>query len=852
MLTRRISTALLLALAALAWSVPGEDPRPAFLDSTTELRVAVEPPLTAEAMRGAFAVTRDGVGVQVASVAPGGRPERPRLYPRTPDRLVLAGTFQSELGGTDWNPDDDLTQFTLVREGVYEVVVAVQPGRHEYKIARGGNWNQNWGEEFVPGGRNMVLVVPDEVTAVRFRVDFPGKQILNSIEHPDRVRRAGTPPTRPTGGTEAFPVAVLSLSTPVALEQLDDDWRVTGPDGEPRRVYMRGILDQPALEYGGELGSRWSPASTRFVAWSPVASSASVVLAPGPDERHVAMQRGPNGTWHAEVQGDLHGAAYQLEFVSYGKTRRTQDLHCFAATPDSKSSIVIDLDRTDPEGWPTQPERRHARQTDAVIYELHVRDFTVHSSSGVDATKRGKYAGLVQRGTRSPGLRVRTGLDYLVDLGVTDIHLLPVQNFLTSSYDEYTWGYATNLFNVPEESYAVDRHDPMGVIREFKSMVRDMHRAGLRVVLDVVYNHTWPPEGEGSAFWQTVPYWWFRTDDRGQVLNESGVGNATADERPMVRKFIRDSLLYWVREYRVDGFRFDLLGMHHPESVRDWAAAVRAERPDAILYGEPWTGGGPTHFPTGAQRGTGFAVFNDRFRGVFRGELDGATPGFVMGGGADPERLRKSVLGWIDSAQGVGDGTMDSPAETINYISAHDNLTLWDRVARSLPANEAHQESAVRLAGAAVLLSQGVPFLEGGAQIGRTKGGNPNSYNAGDLVNGYDWERAERFDALNAWYQGLIRLRLAHPVFRMDDAAQVRAASEFLPGPTPNTLVWTLREGPRRYLVVLHGGLGPVTLELPSGKWGVLADGRQADATPLRTVETSARVQPLSAMVFMQ
>ncbi len=836
---------------------------PAFLDSWSEIKVWLESPLPQERMADKFSVRIDGRITPIASVTGSGEPERDRVLPQTPGRIILAGTIQSALGGKDWDPDGEVTQMKEEKRGVFTLTVLLPGGRYEYKITRGGSWDENYGQDFVRNGKNLALTVPVGGKIVKFWMDFERRQVLNSLENPEEVIAPTTLPPRPAAPKiNKYRVASLTLAVPLTPEQITSSVIVMDNQGKTRTVVAREVLSQSAFYYpGADLGSRWSKGQTSFKVWSPVSTSARLLLfttATGGKPREVPMRRQSAGVWSALVPGDLNGVYYQYAFESYGKRRIAADINCYSASPDSRRSRVIDLKSTNPPGW-SPPVGNRPYVTDAIIYELHVRDFTIRPSSGVPADKRGKYAGLAFRGARVPGTNFRTGLDYLTGLGVTDIHLLPVQNFLTSSATEYTWGYATNLFNMPEESYSMTPNDPTGVIREFKGMVNGFHEAGLRVVLDVVYNHTWPPSGEGSAFWQTVPYYYFRTNDRGDLLNESGVGNALNDDRPMVRKFVRDSLLYWLTEYKVDGFRFDLMGMFQRESVLDWAKALRAQRPDVLLYGEPWTGGGPIRFGKGDQRGAGVAVFNDYFRTAFRGDADGSLPGFAMGGKVDENALQKAITGWIDSP-GKKDGFTDSPQETINYVSAHDNLTLWDKVVKSLPgASLQIRGSAVRLAAAATLLSQGIPFIEGGTPIGRTKGGNPNSYNAGDIVNGYDWAIAPQFAAIRDYYQGLIRLRKAHPVFRLSSAEEVRRTLRFLPARSlpKNTIAFTLtgvadrsRKTYREYLVILHGGNEWQALSLPAGTWSVLADSMIADATPHDTVTNLLRLQPLTAYVF--
>jgi len=312
-------------------------------------------------------------------------------------------------------------------------------------------------------------------------------------------------------------------------------------------------------------------------------------------------------------------------------------------------------------------------------------------------------------------------------------------------------------------------------------------------------------------------------------------------ERPMVRRFIRDSLLYWLQEFQIDGFRFDLLGMHHPESVRDWEKALRQVRSDVLLYGEPWTGGGPTHFGKGAQRGMGVAVFNDTFRGAIRGDTDGSGPGFATGAKIEYDLLNTILAGSLRMESG-GPGFTDRPSESVNYVSAHDNLTLWDKVQHTLPeADEKEQARAIKLATAAVLVSQGIPFLEGGVEIGRTKQGNHNSYNATDEVNAFHWDRAAEFQGVHAYVQGMIAIRKMLQALRMNDAARIRNELQFLdPAILPTqTVAFRLPGHPRwtEALVVLHGSRVAAEMKLPDGGWSILADADVASAAPIGKAE---------------
>ncbi len=785
----------------LAIALTLQAPLVAFQDGPREVRVWLEKPVFASEVANRFSITIDGKKVAPMSITTSGEAVRDRVLPRTKGRVILAGTLQLALGGHEWDPDGEVTQMSEASSGVFELVKSIKKGIYEFKVTRDGSWGENYGRDFQPGGSNILIDVP-KTGIVKFVVNFNDHTIKNSIENPSEVH-APTELLKQTLSTKlACNTVVLKLAQDVPVAH---NVFVIDKDGPQRQVYARNVLNHKLFQYSGEeLGSTWTPTKTTFRVWSPVATQAQVVFRDG---KALSMSRRTNGTWVATALGNLSGCFYQYRFNSYGQIHQTPDIYCRSASPDSRWSMVVNLGQTNPKGWPKSIRPSHRPQTEAVLYELSVRDFTKRATSGVSANKRGTYAGMVEHGTVVPGTHFKTGIDYLKALGVTDVHLLPTQNFLTGRKDEYTWGYATNLFNVPEETYASQPNKPLEVIREFKQMVQGLHQEGLRVVMDVVYNHTWPSQGKDSAFWETVPYFYARTNDRGDVLNESGVGNALADERPMVRKFVRDSLLYWVREYHVDGFRFDLLGLHNPESVKDWAKALRAVRPDLMLYGEPWTGGGPLRFPKGAQKGTTFAVFNDDFRNMFRGDLDGSAPGFVTGGGGDYGRLVNLVGGSL-SPQGFA----DSPQETINYVSAHDNMTLLDRVARNLPKEQ--QKAALKLAGASVLLSQGIPFLEGGVEMGRTKGGNNNTYSAGDAVNGFDWRRAMEYTDVIDTYRQLIKLRRSNPGLRLSHADAIKQSVRFLPKSEtpPNTVAHRVRRDGKTLFVVLYGGLTSTTL----------------------------------------
>jgi pullulanase len=657
-----------------------------------------------------------------------------------------------------------------------------------------------------------------------------------------------TAPIRSARGT----VYQAKLSS--AVEMVDLGHLVLNPpDMDATTVFARdALVDERFTALDAVLGPNYSPTSTTFRTWSPVADSVDLLLFEEPDSKlpflAVPLERDDRGVWETTVDGNFHGMTYQYWFKSYGVDRVTADIHSLAATQDSFRSVVIDPSKLNPAGWGSVPTPPLAQPTDEIIYEIHVRDFSVADES-LSPELRGTYAGLTHRGSvEIAGRNVQTGLNHLEELGITAVHLLPIQDF-TAPLDQYNWGYWTALFNAAESNYSTNPADPLQAVRDLKSAIQGLHEAGIRVILDVVYNHT-STSYELSPFDQSVPYYYFRTTIDGSLRNDAGVGNSIADERPMVRKYIGDSLEYWTREYRIDGYRFDLLGTHRPESVREWVQRIRAIRPDATIYGEPWTGGGPIYFPKGAQRGMEIAVFNDHLRNAIRGDLDGTAQGYATGPDGDLGAIRRGVMGAIDDFT-------DHPSETINYASAHDNLTLWDKILITQPgATEQQHQAMQKFSHAIVLTSQGIAFIHGGADYARTKGGNHNSYDAGDEVNRFDWARKAEYAEVVNYIAGLIELRRAYPEFRLADRDAVRESLRwrgFSPRVPRQVVAFMIDSGEGRTLQVIYNGTdAEQTVPLQPGQWQVLADAESAGSTPIRNTSAEVTLPGYSAMVLVQ
>lgn len=652
------------------------------------------------------------------------------------------------------------------------------------------------------------------------------------------------------------------------------------------------------------LGLLYSPVGSLFRLWAPTALSVSLLLydTDGTETneqentdagRVFPMQRRQGGVWQLRFAGDLHGKYYMYRAAfADGSEREAADPYARAVSANGVRTAVVDLRTTDPEGWEQDNGPALAHPADAVIYELHVRDFSAHPSSGLQY--KGKYKAFTETGVTGPD-GCAHGIDHLAELGVTHVHLMPVADFQTvdelgvDGTASYNWGYDPQHYNVPEGSYSMNPADPALRIREFKEMVQALHRKGLSVVMDVVYNHTYSVEK--GPFEPLVPGYFYRSYPGGALSNGSGVGNELATERPMVRKYIKDSLRYWAKEYHIDGFRFDLMGLIDTVTMRELVEELRLEvNPNLLFYGEPWTGGdSPLAQKTlkGTQRGKGYAVFNDNFRSAVKGDSDGWGRGFATG---EPGREGAVAAGIMGSVHDFA----ESPAETVNYVTAHDNLNLWDKVlvtqglreeagfaefrdgvpTDGRTAGEAVLNSrpyltvdtadplageTVRrtlLANGLVLTSQGIPFLHAGDELLRSKYGDHNSYRSGDAVNSIRWENKTLYRPVYDYYRGLIHLRKTHPAFRLRGREQIERSLNFLRCDS-GVIAYRLHRHAggdpwRTILVVFNANPHPVTFTLPEPgeSWNVVVDHTRAGTETFRTEQGEVKVEGLSMMVL--
>ena len=627
---------------------------------------------------------------------------------------------------------------------------------------------------------------------------------------------------------------------------------------------------------GNDLGAVYSPKMTRFKVWAPEAESVKLNLYKQGEgdnliEQHI-MKKSANGTYVFEKQGDCNGIYYTYTVVNHGEEQEAVDPYTKAAGVNGQRGMVINLAKTNPQGFEMDGYRNPEHITDAIIYEGSVRDFTMDESSGV--FHNGKFLGLTEANTTNH-FGEATALDYISGLGVTHVQILPAFDFETvdekNQKAQYNWGYDPDNYNVPEGSYAVSPYDGAVRIQEMKQMVLALHSRGIGVIMDVVFNHTY--RRDDSNLQKIVPGYYYRSDETGYT-NGSGCGNEVASDRPMVQKLIVDSLIYWAKEYHIDGFRFDLMGVLDIDTMNVIAERLKEIRPDIYLYGEGWNGGPSSlaeekrAFKASAKKMPEIGMFNDDIRDTIKGSVfyDDHL-GFVNGGTHLENALRYGITGAVAHPQVDYDAYgskpwAKEPGQSINYVSCHDNYTLWDKLSVSCPeASEEKKKAMNRLCAAIVFTSQGVPFIQAGEEFLRSKplpekkGFAENSYNMPDAVNSIKWDNIHEYPDMIAYYKGLMALRKAHPVFRMQSEAEMTQNLCFLSDTPENVVAYLLKgkgadDTPENILVIFNGNDKEILYNLPEGKWKILVDDKTAGADGKKNISEKTDVEPLSALVL--
>jgi len=639
---------------------------------------------------------------------------------------------------------------------------------------------------------------------------------------------------------------------------------------------QQAAFSEYPVYHGNDLGLVYTPVKSQFRIWSPVADEAELIFykegTGGQAEKKWAMQKSEGGTWLAEVNEDIKGKFYVFRVKINGRwMHEVPDPYARAVGVNGKRAMVVDLKETNPQEWEKDESPAFAFKTDALIYELHVRDASIGLSSGIK--QKGKFLGLTEKGTQNK-TGFSTGLNHIKELGVTHIHLLPVFDFY--SVDEtnldkpqYNWGYDPLNYNTPDGSYSSDPYDGRTRIKEFKQLIKTFHENGLRVVMDVVYNHT--RLTEDSYFNQLVPGYYYRQNAKGGFSDATACGNEIASERFMVRKFILESVTYWVKEYHVDGFRFDLMGVHDIETMNLISEELHKIKPDILLYGEGWTAGAsPVPDSLRALKANAYklnriAVFSDDVRDAVKGHVfTHEDRGFVSGKPGLEESIKFGVAASCPHPQ-VDYSKVNyskapyaaAPFQTITYCECHDNHVLWDKLAISAKnTTVAQRKEMYKLALSIVLTAQGIPFLHAGTEFLRSKKGVENSFESPDSINAIDWNLKTKNKDIFEYVKKLIRMRKDHPAFRMQTAADIRTHIRFEENLPEGMVAYTIHGAAagdqwKKIFVVYNGSSKTQQLQLPPGNWKVIIDANRFTHS-VKTASQNKKIPPLSCVVLSQ
>ncbi len=627
---------------------------------------------------------------------------------------------------------------------------------------------------------------------------------------------------------------------------------------------------------GNDLGIIWSVNKTIFRIYAPTAEEAYVRIYDAGKggkpimEKNMIVDKG--GTWLALFNENLIGKFYTFRIKYKGDwLDETPGIYPTAVGINGMRGAIVDLKSTNPKGWESDEKPPLKNFNDIILYEIHVRDMSIHPESGIQ--HKGKYLGLTETGTTSHQGE-KTGIDHIKELGVTHVHILPAFDY--KSIDEahlannvFNWGYDPENFNVPEGSYATDPYNPKSRISEFKEMVKAFHDNGIRVIMDVVYNHT--GKTDNSNFNLLVPGYYYRHNEDGTFSNASGCGNETASERPMMRKYIIESLKYWANEYHIDGFRFDLMGIHDIATMNLLSEEMHKIDPTIFLYGEGWTAGS-SPLPEEQQalkkstyRLNDIAAFSDDIRDGIKGSWNNhESKGFVSGAFDLEETIKFGVVASTQHSQvdytkiNYSDKPWAAePYQTISYVSCHDNHTLFDKLKISN-----HDDSEIelikkhKLANTIVMTSQGIPFMHAGVDFLRTKQGVENSYNRPDSVNQIDWPRKAQYRELFNYYHDLVDLRKNHPAFRMSSTKNIQKNLEFLDENIPGVVAYELKnfangDSWKNIIVIYNASNKQQTINIPFGKWSEVFNEEGLNVNGYRVFKHDEITVPATSAIIL-
>lgn len=605
----------------------------------------------------------------------------------------------------------------------------------------------------------------------------------------------------------------------------------------------------------------YTPEKTTFTFWSSIAEKMEVRLYNTYDAAEfevITLQEKNDDYWTATVKGDQLGKFYTVCSYQNGEWgQESPGIFAKAVSVNGQKAAIIDMQATNPEGWENDQRPAMTDPTDVVVYETHMRDFTIDATSGI--ANKGKFIAFTEQGTQTAeGLA--SGIDHLKELGITHIQILPMYDYgsideTTLDLNKYNWGYDPVNYNVPEGGYSTNPYDPTTRIREAKTMIQALHAAGIRVIMDVVYNHTYSVEG--CALGRVVPQYFYRMNEDGTYANGSGCGNETASDKEMMRQFMVESVCYWAREYHIDGFRFDLMGIHDQETMRQIRAALDEIDPSIITYGEGWAASSPAYpYEQLAMKQWTYTMprvgaFSDDIRNALIGSPFDHHRGFASGNTASRDAVRYGLVACPDWS--------GEPMQHVSYITCHDNYCLRDRIeVAAAEETEATKLRMNKLAQTAVMVSQGMTFFYGGEELFRTKQGVENSYQSPDSINVIEWANKQTYNDLYTYYREIIKIRRQHKGFRLGTAELVKNHVEFPETTQEGLIIYRIKDlqgidTASSLIVLLNGTAAPVEAEVPQATYTVLAHDAQANANGMGTIEGGkVQVAPYSATILAQ
>lgn len=600
---------------------------------------------------------------------------------------------------------------------------------------------------------------------------------------------------------------------------------------------------------------------TTFTFWSSVAEKMEVRLYNTYDASEfdvITLHEQEGDFWTATIKGDQVGKFYTVCSYQNGEWgQESPGIFAKAVSVNGQRAAIIDMQATDPEGWENDQRPAMADPTEVVVYETHMRDFTIDATSGI--ANKGKFIAFTEQGTQTAeGLA--SGIDHLKELGITHIQILPMYDYgsideTTLDLNKYNWGYDPVNYNVPEGGYSTNPYDPATRIREAKTMIQALHAAGIRVIMDVVYNHTYSVEG--CALGRVVPQYFYRMNEDGTYANGSGCGNETASDKEMMRQFMVESVCYWAREYHIDGFRFDLMGIHDQETMRQIRAALDEIDPSIITYGEGWAASSPAYpYEQLAMKQWTYTMprvgaFSDDIRNALIGSPFDHHRGFASGNTASRDAVRYGLVACPDWS--------GEPMQHVSYITCHDNYCLRDRIeVAAAEETEATKLRMNKLAQTAVMVSQGMTFFYGGEELFRTKQGVENSYQSPDSINVIEWTNKQTYSDLFAYYREIIKIRRQHKGFRLGTAELVKNHVEFPETTQEGLIIYRIKDlqgidTASSLIVLLNGTAEAMEVEVPQATYTVLAHDAQANANGMGTIEGGkVQVAPYSATILAE